>query len=133
LRLSRLIAPDAAHADQVVPRLESRKLDEAGRPIAESFVFVIGEKRPIIPQTAADTAILAIADPHEFTRLRHWQGLQQYRVHKGEDCRRRSNPQGKRQYRGSRETGSVGKLSQRVSGIFPELHGFSRPLWGAFS
>jgi phage shock protein C len=127
LRLSRLIAPDAAHAYQVVPRLESRKLDETRCPIAESLVFVIGEKRPVIPQTAADTAVLATANAHQFTGLRHRQGLQQYSVYKSEDCRCRADSQGERQYRSGRETGGVRKLSQRVSGISPELHGFSHP------
>src|SRR6202040_4209836 len=76
LRLGGLVAPDAAHADQLVPRLQSCKLDKTRRPVAEGLVFVVGEKRPVILQTAIDTAILDVAYSHQFARLGHWQGLE---------------------------------------------------------
>src|SRR3984885_12377949 len=46
-----------------------------------------------------------------------WKGqrFQQHRVENGEDCRRRTNAQGERQYGGGGETGASPKLTKRIA------------------
>ena len=131
LRLGRLIASAAAHANEITPRLKSCQFEKARSPVAERLVFVVGEKRPVILQTAVDATILDIANAIEFARLGHRQGFQQHRMHEREDGRGRANSEGERQYGRRGKTGGMGELSQCITDIFPELHGSCRPWCGS--
>ena len=118
--LSRLAAAGAAHTDQIVSRLKGGEFDEAGRVIAEGFVFVVREKRPIVLETASDAAILHVTHTIEFAGFGDRQGIQQDGMDERENGSGRANSEGESQNGGRGENGGVGELSQRVANVFHE-------------
>ena len=91
LRLSRLIAASAPDSFETTSRLKGGEFSKSGCVVAESLVFVVGEERPVILQSAIHAAILVVANAVKFTRLRHRQGFQQYGMYQREDCGGRAN------------------------------------------
>jgi len=72
--------------------------------------------------SAADAAILNVADANQFSGPGYRQGFQQDGVHERKDGRRRTDAQCKRQHGLSRETGSMNKLPHRITDIVYEMH-----------
>ena len=114
--LSGLTRPAPARPDQNASGLEGGEFEEARRVVAEFFVFVVGEERPIILKTAVDAAILDIAYTIELARLGDRQGVQQDRVDQGEDGRGRTNSERQSQNGRCSENRGVGELPQRRNG-----------------
>ena len=83
--LGGLVRAAATHADKVRAGLKRGEFDESLGVVAEGFVLVVGEERPIVLQAAVDAAILDVAHAIEFARLRHRQGVQQHGVDQSED------------------------------------------------
>ncbi len=123
LRLRGLIPPDPAHAGETATGLKRRELAEPLRPVAEGYVFVVGKKRPIVLQTAVDTAVFVVAQPIELLGPGYRQGLQQNCVHESEDGGCCTDSEGERQDGRRRVAGSVDELAHRVAQVFFESHG----------
>jgi hypothetical protein len=121
-RLCRLIARVAPDSHEAAPGLEGGQLGEAARPVAESFVLVVGEERPTVLKPSVHAAVLVVADANQFAGLGHRQGLQQNGVHQGENCGGRADPEGKGQHRRRREAGRVRELPHGIADIVHELH-----------
>src|SRR4029077_7557690 len=123
--LSRLAAAASAHTDQVVSRLKRGEFDEAGRVIAECFIFVVREERPIVLQTAIDTTILHVAHAIEFAGFGHRQGIQQHGMDQRKNGCGRANSERESQNGRRSENRGVCELSQSVANVFHEAWGSS--------
>ena len=116
-RLGGLAAAAAPDAHQSAARLESGEFVESAGMVAEHFVLLIGEDRPIIFQAAADATVDNVADAIEFARPGDRQGFQQYGVHQSKDGGCRANAERERQHGGGGETRSTSKLADRITDI----------------
>ena len=118
-----MIAPHAAHPDQIASGLEAGKFPEAARVVAEGEVFVIRKQRPAVLKAAVDAAILDVADTIKFVWPDDGQGLEKHRMHQGEDGGGCPDAQRQGQHCGGAKTGSAGELPEGVAGVIQELHG----------